>query len=117
MDKHRDTPLASFIDLLLDAICVVDAQGRFVSVSAACERIFGYKPEEMLGRLMLDMVVPEDRAMTLQAAGEIMAGQIKTCFENRYLHKDGRGVHIKRSAPSPELHPLPNAVAGDSTAP
>lgn len=115
MDKRSDTLLAGFIDLLLDAICVVDAQGRFVSVSAACERIFGYRPEEMLGRVMLDMVVPEDRAMTLQAASEIMAGQIKTCFENRYRHKDGRVVHIMWSARWSEADQLRIAVARDIT--
>ena len=115
MDKRSDTLLAGFIDLLLDAICVVDVQGRFVSVSAACERIFGYKPEEMIGRLMLDMVVPEDRAMTLQAASEVMAGQIKTCFENRYLHKDGRVVHIMWSARWSAPDQLRIAVARDIT--
>src|SRR3569832_1205202 len=35
---------ANFTDLLLDAVCAVDAEGRFVFASAACERIFGYAP-------------------------------------------------------------------------
>ncbi|MDB5980589.1 MAG: diguanylate cyclase, partial [Pseudomonas sp.] len=82
-------PLSNFVDLMLDAVCVVDPEGRFVFVSAACERIFGYTPEEMIGRVMIDMVVPEDRARTLQAAGEVISGQPKPHFENRYLRKDG----------------------------
>jgi len=32
--------LNNIMDLLLDAVCVVDSQGRFLYVSAACERIF-----------------------------------------------------------------------------
>ncbi|MDC6636348.1 PAS domain-containing protein, partial [Leclercia adecarboxylata] len=78
-------PLASVIDLLLDAICVVDAQGHLVYVSAACERIFGYKPEEMVGKQMIEMVYPEDRARTVAAAGEVMADQPLLHFENRYV--------------------------------
>ena len=62
MGTGTHSQLATFVDLLLDAVCVVDAEGRFVFVSAACERIFGYTAEEMIGRPMIDMVAPEDRA-------------------------------------------------------
>ena len=62
------------MDLLLDAICVVSREGRFVGVSPACERIFGYSPEELIGRAMIELVFPDDRERTLQAARDIMAG-------------------------------------------
>lgn len=103
------------MDLVLDAICVVDPQGRFVFVSAASERIFGYSPEEMIGTAMIDMVHPEDRERTLQAAGEIMAGISKPNFENRYVRKDGRIVHIMWSARWSEEDQLRIAVAHDIT--
>jgi PAS domain S-box-containing protein len=45
------TPSTGFMDLLNDAVCAVDAGGRFVYVSAACMQIFGYTPEEMVGTL------------------------------------------------------------------
>ena len=82
MDIKTCAPLTGFIDHLLDAICVVDRAGRFIFVSAACERIFGYTQKEMTGKAMLEMVVPEDRAITLQAANEIMSGHPKLDFEN-----------------------------------
>ncbi|PMZ61864.1 diguanylate cyclase, partial [Pseudomonas sp. GW247-3R2A] len=56
MATRNTAPLASYIDLLLDAVCAVDKQGRFVFVSAACERIFGYTPDELIGQPMIDMV-------------------------------------------------------------
>ncbi|WP_137886646.1 diguanylate cyclase domain-containing protein [Pseudomonas sp. 2FE] len=115
METKTYAPLTSFIDLLLDAICVVDVEGRFVFVSAACERIFGYTPEEMIGRAMIEMVVPEDRARTLQAANEIMSGQPKPHFENSYLRKDGQVVHIMWSARWSEADQLRVAVARDIT--
>jgi diguanylate cyclase (GGDEF)-like protein/PAS domain S-box-containing protein len=108
-------PLSNFVDLMLDAVCVVDALGRFVFVSAACERIFGYTPEEMIGRTMIDMVLPEDRARTLLAASEIIAGEPKPHFENRYVRKDGQIVHIMWSARWSEVDQLRVGVARDIT--
>ncbi|MEX6501100.1 diguanylate cyclase domain-containing protein [Pseudomonas zhanjiangensis] len=115
MNKPTYLPASNVIDLLLDAICVVDRQGRFVFVSAACERIFGYTPEEMLGQPMIELVFPEDRARTLQAADEIMAGTSKPHFENRYVRKDGQIVHIMWSARWSEDDQLRIAVARDIT--
>jgi diguanylate cyclase (GGDEF)-like protein/PAS domain S-box-containing protein len=108
-------PLSNFVDLMLDAVCVVDHEGRFVFASAACERIFGYTPEEMIGRVMIDMVLPEDRGRTLQAAGEIIAGEPKPHFENRYVRKDGQIVHIMWSARWSEADQLRIGVARDIT--
>lgn len=103
------------MDLLLDAICVVDVQGRFLFASAACERIFGYTPEELIGRPMIELVFPGDRGKTLQAAAEIMAGQPKPHFENRYVRKDGKVVHIMWSARWSEADQARIAVARDIT--
>lgn len=103
------------MDLLLDAVCAVDRDGRFVFVSAACESIFGYTPEEMVGKQMIDMVVPEDRPATLKAAEQIVAGKTMSGFENRYLRKDGTIVHVGWSARWSEDDQLRVAVAHDIT--
>lgn len=103
------------MDLLLDVVCVVDSQGRFVYVSAACERIFGYTQEEMVGVPMIDLVAPEDRARTLARVDEIMSGEATPHFENRYVRKDGRRVHLMWSASWSESEQLRVAVARDVT--
>lgn len=115
MSHANPPPLASVLDLLLDAICLVDAQGRFVYVSAACEGVFGYTPEEMVGRTMMDLVAPEDRERTRQAASEVMSGQPKLHFENRYLRKDGKRVDIMWSARWSEADQVRIGVARDIT--
>src|SRR3569623_1612547 len=104
-----------FMDLLLDAVCAVDAEGRFVLASAACERGFGYTPGETIGRAMMAMVHPEDRPRTQKMAARGMAGQPVTHFENRYLRKDGQTVHIMWSARWSEADQLRIAVARDIT--
>jgi len=115
MKTDRYIPPSKIMDLLLDAVCVVDMQGRFVFVSAACERIFGYTPEEMIGRPMIDFVFPEDRARTLEVAGKVVAGQPLLHFENRYLRKDGQVVHVMWSARWSEAEQMRFAVARDIT--
>ena len=71
MEPSVAVPMANFTDLLLDAVCMVDISGRFVFVSAASERIFGYTPQEMIGKAMIDFVAPADRARTLAAAQDL----------------------------------------------
>ena len=44
-----------------DAICANARGGRFLTVSAACEPLWGYKPEELIGKSCVDMVHPDDR--------------------------------------------------------
>lgn len=115
MAEHHQPALEKFVDLLLDAVCVVDQQGRYVYVSAAFERIFGYAPHEVIGKPMIDLVHPDDRARTLATASDIMAGHPRLNFENRYVRKDGRVVHILWSARWSEETRLRIAVARDVT--
>ncbi len=115
MKTETHPSLATVLDLMLDAVCVVDAAGRFVYVSAACESVFGYTPEEMLGRQMMELVAPEDRERTLQVASQVMAGQPSLHFENRYVRKDGTLVDIMWSARWSENDQLRVGVARDIT--
>jgi len=116
MHKTTAATIARFTDLLMDAVCMVDVEGRFVFVSAACERIFGYAPQEMIGMQMINLVAPADRERTLAAARAIMDGQPTSRFENRYVRKDGKIVHIMWSARWSETDQLRVAVARDITA-
>ncbi len=115
METKALTPLNKILDLLLDAICVVDVEGRYVFVSAAFERIFGYTPEEVIGRRMIELVHPEDREITLRTATEIMAGHHQSHFHNRYIRKNGEVVHIMWSARWSEVDQVRIAVARDIT--
>lgn len=69
METRAFIPPPGFVDLLLDAVCVVDRDGRFLFASAACERIFGYRPDEMVGTLMIDMVRPRTARVPWQRQG------------------------------------------------
>lgn len=110
-----DSPAKDYQDLVLDAICVVDADGNCIKVSGACERIFGYTPDEMAGKNMLDLVHPDDLERTLQSIERVMGGYQQSYFENRYVRKDGDVVSISWSAAWSDDHQVRVGVARDIT--
>ncbi len=111
---QRISPI-NIMDMLLDAVCVVEQDSTIVFVSAAFERIFGYAPAEVIGKRMLDMVHPEDLPVTQKQARSVSAGELQLNFENRYIRKDGRIAHIRWTARWIEEHQVRLAVAHDIT--
>jgi diguanylate cyclase (GGDEF)-like protein/PAS domain S-box-containing protein len=94
----KPPPLVDLLDLMPDAVCVVDADGRLLFANASFERIFGYAPDEVIGRQIFDLVHPDDRTATMQQAEQVMEGALQRHFRNRYVHKNGHSVDIQWSA-------------------
>lgn len=90
--------LGKIMNSSLDVICTVNKEGKFVTVSAAAERIWGYEPAEVIGKSYIDFVHEEDRDLTNKIAELIIEGLETSNFENRYLKKDGTLVPIIWSA-------------------
>ncbi len=105
----------AMIENALDVICTVDAEGRFVSVNPACSKVWGYQPEELVGRKYIDLVLPEDVAKTNEVAARMVSGEELTNFENRYRHKNGTLVSTTWTAHWSESEQLMFAVAHDNT--
>jgi PAS domain S-box-containing protein len=87
----------TIIDNSHDVICTLDGLGRFLQVSRQCERLWGYRPEEIVGRSCMELVHPDDRRATAEQAVQLHRGDANT-FMNRYLHKDGSVVPVMWSA-------------------
>lgn len=107
--------LNNVVDLMLDPVFVVDEFGIILFVSKAVERILGYHPQEMVGRDIIDFVVPDDHEATRQTAASIIGGSIHSNFENRYRHKDGQCINLLWSARWVEEHRVRIGVARDIT--
>ena len=103
------------MDSSRDVICSNDAEGRFLTVSAACRTLWGYTPEELIGKASTEIVHPEDREKSRLTNLEIMAGQPVTDFENRYIRKDGSIAHVLWSAYWSEVDGAMFQVARDIT--
>ena len=68
------------VDLLLDAVCIVDVNSQVVYVSPAFERIFGYTHEEAVGLKMFDLVHPTDRQAREQHANACTRGRSRLLY-------------------------------------
>lgn len=75
-----------------------DARGRYSYSSAAVWEILGYRPEEIIGKHYLDLMVEEDRDYWLRALPP--ADHVTSPFRkltNRYRHRDGHEVYTESS--------------------
>ncbi len=93
LNKKRSKDLEhrykTILDQSLDVICTIDKEGRFVHINESCFEMWGYKPEELYGKAYMEFVLQEDWETTTVVAQEIMSGENKTNFTNRYIKKDG----------------------------
>jgi PAS domain S-box-containing protein len=88
---------AAIVASVLDAIIGADLNGTILSWNLGAERIYGYSPEEAVGR-PLTMIVPPDRrpelARMLAIAG---GGEPVPLYRGRHLRRDGQVVPISAS--------------------
>jgi PAS domain S-box-containing protein len=111
--KQSEEHLQKILDQSLDVICTADDKAKFVSVSAASERIWGYQPKELIGRSFLDFVLEDDKVKTTAVTKDLISGTEVTNFENCYNHKNGGVVHMHWAARWDEKSQLIYAIARD----
>ncbi|HEX5304588.1 MAG TPA: PAS domain S-box protein, partial [Dyella sp.] len=85
------------MDSAPDVIIVLDRDGRFLRVSAAAKRLWGYAPESLLGNSMNDLIHPDDRASSFAEVGRIASGHPNPNFRNRNITRDGRVLYMQWS--------------------
>ncbi len=76
----------------------------------AVRAIYGYEPEEMIGRPFTDFQSPEQAQRDIEAASTIPEGQIDPRYESHVLRKDGTAVVL--SINSAILRDADGAVIG-----
>jgi PAS domain S-box-containing protein len=96
-----------------DIICSIDGDGVFTRVSNHAEQVWGYRPEELIGRRYIELVHPDDVAATNAVAAAIMAGTPTSVFTNRYMNKGGFAVPVMWSAAWSQAHGAMFAIARD----
>lgn len=82
-----------FADNATDLIMLSDCDGRITYISPSVARVTGYLPEMIVGRLISDVVHPEDWPAMQAVGARLYAGEIvgdAPRVEYRARHKDGR---------------------------
>jgi len=84
------------VEEVSDWVWAVDAAGRYTYSSPVVERVLGYKPEEVIGTSIFDLINPDDRKKCEEEFHKIAAEgkEIVRCL-NRNLRKDGSVVWLE----------------------
>jgi PAS domain S-box-containing protein len=72
-----------------DIQVVIDRRGSIVNINPAGEAILGWGAAEMIGRTLIEFIVPNDRASTADALDHARQAAAASAFDNRLQHKQG----------------------------
>lgn len=84
----------NLVETSRDLIWTLDLEGRWNFVNNAAKAIYGYDPEEMLGRSVMEFVHPDWRERATRNLSELRAGRPRLRYETQHVHRDGRVVHL-----------------------
>ncbi len=103
------------IENAVDVICSVDAASKFAAVSPASLQLWGYKPEELVGRNWIELVDEGDLDRSLKWAEKLRSGSQTGPVENKVKRKDGSLIDMAWSAHWSEAEQSMFCVAHDVT--
>lgn len=116
IEQLAEDAILTMADSLPETVFLVDKTGKIRYVNARCNDTLGFSQSDIIGQPVIELVVPRDRDKTIKEAREVLAGQQRMGFENRYQHRDGSDIHLSWSASWLALHQLRLGIARDVTA-
>jgi len=76
-------------DNAFDLIMEVDSEGRLLYASPNHRAVLGYEQDELIGRISLELVHPDERQEVTRAFQELIASSWESEVMTRVRHKDG----------------------------
>lgn len=92
--ESKKQRLAAIVESSSDAIMSVDLDGTIVSWNQGAEAIYGYTAEELLGRSISQLVLPQNKNRVPVILGRIKNGQRVDLYETMHVRKDGGIVNV-----------------------
>ena len=84
-----------------DLLCTADANGHFLSLNQAWERVLGWSREELMAQPFIGFVHADDRERTIAASAKVSLPDYQLIdFENRFKTRDGAYRWLRWSARS-----------------
>ncbi len=87
--KRTEQERERFFNLSLDLLAILDAEGQLTQMNPAWESVLGWRPEELHGKPIWDLISPEDHQRANKNHMRILSGESLTELEYRCLCKDG----------------------------
>ncbi|MFO8010466.1 MAG: PAS domain S-box protein [Dehalococcoidia bacterium] len=98
--KESEEKFREIFDNASDVIIYLDRTGKIVDINRRTEEIFGYKPEEVIGKNFTEteFASPDDISRLAQEVSiAVDSGKLKDFFELEAMHKDGHRVWLEAS--------------------
>jgi len=91
------TRLAAIVEFSGDAIVTKDLNGVVQTWNRAAERMFGYRPEEIVGKPITTIIPPERLNEEVEILSDLRSGRPHQRLETVRVTKDGRLIHVSVS--------------------
>lgn len=82
------------INNIADVITEIDLNGRFTYISPQVRKIFGYKPEELIGAKFFNYIHPDDMPSIISTFEKALRSEDSVSLEYRIKHKEGYYVNV-----------------------
>jgi len=97
--RENEKKLQDIVANSADCVWEIDAVGRYTYASDKYEDMLGYKPEELIGKYIYDISLPEDRErMKEMILKSLATGKRFRGYERHVQDKNGKSVWIATNA-------------------
>ena len=86
--------LASIVESLENSVISVDFNTNIITWNKGAERLYGYRAEEVIGKPLNMLDVPEDLKQVPANIEDIKQGEIVKVYETERIQKDGHHIHL-----------------------
>jgi len=108
---ENDNRFKQLIKNSFDMVVLMDSVGNQYFVSASCEKILGFKQEELMGISVIEkMIHPEDQESAKKDFLDIIENKTNGGVQYRHLHKNGTWVYLETFGTNQLDNPVINAV-------
>ncbi len=111
LNKKEEEIFNQLIKNSFDMIVLLDSKGIQRYVSESCERILGYKPQELINIPVIEtMIHPDDQDKTMAGLNDILKKSTNGGVHYRHRHKNGNWVYLEAFGTNQIDNPLINSV-------
>ena len=96
--REAEAQYRELVEAASDLVWRIDATGRMTFVNWAVEQIYGWTPEEVVGRLYTDFSDAEYVAFDREAMASVLSGGTLIDYETVHRDAAGEAVHLSTSA-------------------
>jgi PAS domain S-box-containing protein len=82
--------VSAVLDIVGSLVVALNREGQITRFNRACEKVTGYSPDEVLGRVLWDFLIPPEEVEGVKKTwSELKAGHFPNEHENHWIARDG----------------------------